>query len=415
MRKFILMPELYDGYFGSALSLSSPLVKIMLELPPEATGFYCGRDYSAANPQLLEELSGRGVPIVYDSLDGISPDTVVLADPAAKTSEKFAKVKSLGAKILFYLDVTEEIGYAPSANEFFLYTSETQMFLSMSGGRFSLDAQGSPEVGLRPDGGQAGAVGLLRGSILEGREEEKAVLKARLAEIMGREFHPKLPLALHFMTHHNVLADVDRGLSLLGNKVNVLIKNLDWHGGLFKDFVSGAKGKLVFVFKQHSQEYNRLLRFASDVFMPGCFGGALPTSLMLGIRLIPVYTQHVYASAALYQQKMLSSFSQHMRTGFLSIPVKIMDYLPPICINATDMLHDRIFDCDYWKKYDQQLPQIQRAVFGRYLLGEAALQRAKGFIVRLLQYGSFLPPNANAKDFVSVTHPLNTGNAMPPL
>jgi len=410
MRRLIIIPELL---LESSLNSNNPFVRIMLELPPEATGFYCGRDFSAANPQLLEELSGRGIPIVYDALDGISPETVVPASPVAKTQPKFTEIKRLGAKVLFYLDFPDELGWAPSANEFFLYTSETQMFLAMSGGRFSLDAQGSPEVGLRPDGGQAGAVGLLRAdNILDGREDDKSVLKARLAEIMKTDFHAKLPLVLHFLTQINVLPDLDRGLSRLGDKVNVLIKGIHWHEGL-EDVKSKARGKYVFFFNQHSQQYNRLLRYASDFIMSACFSGTLATSLMMGLRIIPIHTQHIYPTVATYQRKILFSFSKHIRTGFAAIPVKIMDYLPSICINATDMLHDRIFDYEYWKKYDLLLPQIQRAVFGRYLLGEAALQRAKGFIVRLLQFGGFLPPNA--KDLVAVPHPLNTENVIPPL
>ena len=412
MRKFIIIPELHEG---TVISVNDPFVRIMLELPAEATGFYCSRDYSKKHPQLLEELDGRGIPIVYDTLDGISSDTVVVSAAEAKIfhKEKLAEIKRLGAKVLCYLDPTEEIGISPSTNEFFLYNSETQMFLAMPGGRFSLDEQGSPEVGLMPDGGQAGAVGLLRSdNILEDREEDKVVLKARLAEIMKTDFSPELPLVLHFLNHQNVLADMDRGLSRLGDKVNLLIKGIHWHEGL-EDIRSKAKGEHIFFFNRHSHYYNRLLRYASDFFMPGCFSGALPTSLMMGLRIIPIYTQLVYPTGAHYQRKTLVSFSKHMRAGFIGIPLKIMDHLPPICMEATDMLIDRIFDSEYWDNYDRQLPQIQRAVFGRYLLGEAAVQRAKGFVFRLLNFGGFVPPNV--KGAVSVPHPLHTDSGLPPL
>jgi len=418
MRKLIIIPELLDK-----LSLNNPFLRIMLELPPEATGFYCGREYSATNPQLLEELNGRGIPIVYDTLDGIGPGSVVVANAAVVWSpnEKLNAIKRLGAQVIFFAPGTEQLYPAPQANEFYLYNSETQMFLCLSGARFSLDAQGSPEVGLLPGGGQGGAVGMLRSEHqLTDSEEDKFVLRARLAEILKKDFHPKLPLALHFLSHNNVQADVDRGLSRLGNKVNVLIKNLDWHGKGFEEFKSEAKGKFVFVFNRYPAdnpfEYNRLMRYAADVILPGCFSGLLATSVMMGHRLIPVYTQHMRPTLGTNNR---ISFSRGMLTqasGGL-IDMKILDYLPPICIEASDMLHDRIFDYEYWKKYDQQLPLIQRAVFGRYLLGEAAVQRAKGFIFRLLQFGSFIPPNANAKDLVSVSvpHPLNTENVMPPL
>jgi len=289
------------------------------------------------------------------------------------------------------------------------------MFLAMSGGRYSLDAQGSPEVGLRPDGGQAGAVGLLRAdNILEGREEDRSVLKAKLAEIMKTDFHSKLPLVLHFLTHNTCLLELDRGLSRLGDKVNLLIKGIHWHEGL-EDLKSKAKGRYVFFFNEHSHYYNRLLRYASDFIMPACFSGAVVTPLMMGLRIIPIYTQHTYPYFSYCRAKKPLSFTTMMRAGFTTIPLKILDYLPPICVNATDMLHERIFDYEYWKKYDQLLPQVQRAVFGRYLMGEAAVQRAKGFVFRLLQFGGFLPPEANPKDLVSVPHPLNAENAMPPL
>ncbi len=132
-----------------------------------------------------------------------------------------------------------------------------------------------------------------------------------------------------------------------------------------------------------------LIRYAADAVLAGCFSGAAPTTLMMGARLIPVYTQKVYATMAVRNAGLYSSFAREMRASFRGIPLRITDCLPPICIEATDMLWEKINDREYWAEYERRLPSIQRAAFGRYLLGEAAVARMRALIVRLLRSGSF--------------------------
>lgn len=377
-----------------------------MTLPSPAAAFFCQNNYAEKNPRLLKALSQRRILVRHNS-DVLGPNSVILASAVAKTSwaDLIARLKGEGAKILFYLEGTEENFFVPEADEFVIYNSEIQLFCCLADGGFSLDEQGAPEVGLSPEGGQGVGVGILRAEdLFEGRDENKTVLKARLAEQLGADFDPALPLVSHFLTHHNTLAEVDRGLSRLGDKTNVVIKDLDWHAGL-EDLKSQAAGRKVFICREHSGRLKQLLRYASDVILPGCFSGLICTSLMLGLRIIPIYTQHIYPHGQAYQGKMHCSFSAMMREPHKAITQKIMDFITPICVESTEMLWDRINDAGYWKEYDQALPSMQRAVFGRYLLGDAAIQRALSFIVRLLQTGSFVSPNSPGE--VTVQNPLD--------
>jgi len=378
------------------LSLKDPFIRILMALPPAAAAFYCKPEYARDHPELLEALRGRGVSVRLQTSAVLGANSVLLSDIRSKimANDPMAGFKKAGGKMLYYLDATEETNLTPGADEFFIYTSELQLVSCLVDREFCLDENETIEVGLSPEGGQGVAVGLLRANDLrEGLDEDKKNLRARLAELLGADINPDLPLTLHFLAHQNMLADVDRGLSRLGEKVGVVIKNLDWHQGL-EQFKSQAAGTNVFIYRRHSQAHNQLLRAAADVILPGCFSGFFSTSLMMGLNIIPIYTQHIFIHAEALRQNARKSFSSVLRERHKIIPEKIMDYLTPICVEATEMLVDRILDQDYWERYQRELPSIQKAVFGRYLLGDAAVQRALSFIVRLLQTGGFVSPGS---------------------
>ena len=393
MRQLVISPDLYGG---DSLSLKDPFIRILMTLPPAAAAFYCQPEYARNHPELLEALRGRGLSVHLQTRAVLGANSVLLSDLRSKVLAKdpLAEFKKAGGKVLYYVNSTEETNLIPSADEFFIYTSELQLVSCLPGREFCLGEDETIEVGLSPEGGQGVAVGLLRADDLrEGLDGDKKVLRARLAELMGADINPDLPLALHFLAHQNILADVDRGLSRLGEKVGVVIKNLDWHPGL-ELFKSQAAGPNVFIYRRRSQADNQLMRTAADVVLPGCFSGFFSTSLMMGLRVIPVYTQHIFIHAKAYRRNERKSFSSVLRERHKMIPMKIMDFLTPICVEATEMLVARILDQDYWQLYQRELPVIQRSVFGRYLLGEAAVQRALSFIVRLLQTGSFVSPGS---------------------
>lgn len=205
--------------------------------------------------------------------------------------------------------------------------------------------------------------------------------------------------------------DAAKGLSALSRHANILIKGLAWHGAGFEDTIyqESLNGPNIYWCHKHSGRLNNLIRFSADFLLPGCFSGFVVTSLMLGLKIVPVYTRHIAFDTRVLFSKRPHTFTRQMRSIWRTIPLKIMDNIAPICIEATDMILEHIHNTEYWQRYDEALPQVQKAVFGRYLLDEAAVQRAGAFVMRLVQTGELVPEGAHLAPLN--THPINCDSA----
>jgi hypothetical protein len=116
---------------------------------------------------------------------------------------------------------------------------------------------------------------------------------------------------------------------------------------------------------------------------------------MAGLRCIPVYTDWVYLTPQAVAQNQLSSFTLSLRpdpSGRRSASYAIISALPPISILARDLIAEQLGDPQYWAKYNECLPTIQKNAFGRYLMGDKAFLRSAQFINRLLKTGTLAPP-----------------------
>ncbi|UQZ91340.1 hypothetical protein C4J81_18760 (plasmid) [Deltaproteobacteria bacterium Smac51] len=413
MYKFVMIPEVYPRSFQ--LEPTDPFLETLQALPPKATAFCCGGAFAKANGRLLDTLRKQKRTVEVDSLESLGPECLVVSSFFNKFSptEKFEQVRASGAKILYYLDYTEENGYVPDKNEYFIYSSEAQLFSCMANGQFSLDSSGRAEAGRMEEGGEGVAVGLLRPhDITKGRDEPREILRRKLAEAMGLEFNPDRLLAVHFTNHNLDSAAVERGLMRLAEHCDILIK----HHETREEAIVKLEGPGIFNYYSHYGSVNHhlsyLARYAADVALIGCFSGAAPTTLMMGTKMIPVFTQKVFATGKAREAGAYSSFSTEMRNPFRVVTLKISDCLPPVSLEATEMLWERINDAAYWERYKAELSSIQKAALGSFLLGPAALKRAQAFIVRLMQNGSFFAPGTNKLVMIRPLLSVNVGNPL---
>jgi hypothetical protein len=264
-------------------------------------------------------------------------------------------------------------------------------------------------------GGQGAVAGLVRDTpnnlddfwreISDGREapDKKAALRQLLQEELGVRFNPDLPLIVHFIDYHLEFGDVVRGLLALAPAANLLVKDIKWHHIDVGDLEAELKHPNIFITNQHTAKLNHIIRFAADVLLTSCFSGFCSTSFMLGFKIIPVCTRHIYPWQT-FAQKKHASFAAQMRQAAVPMPLKVMDYISPINMDAPDMLAERVNDADYWRRYEEKLPQFQKDSFGRYWVDEAALGRINLFVRRLIETGSFVPEGAALRPIGS--HPL---------
>ena len=365
-----------------------------MSLPPQVTAFYCTRAFAREHPQLIGMLDEKKISIRLDTTDGLNSDCLVAVGLLDRYYQKahYKEILSCGVKTVFYASPTEDIGFHPVEGEFALFTSEHQLFLTAQNAKYTLDEQGKPEVGITARGGQGAAIGMWREtSILADREKERSYLRDKLAEASGCHFIEGLPLMFYAETYHHDPEPLNRALLRLSKRANIFVKDLNFEIHMYQHPMTALpKADTIFVYGK-SQTLNYLARYAADATLSVAFGGFLITSIMVGARTIPIYTQKIYPWLAAYNARRQISFTSHLRSPLMALPARVMDYLTPLSIENTDAIIDRMNDEDYWQRYDAMLPEIQSYVLGNFTFDEAAYNRARGFIIRFLQGGSFAP------------------------
>lgn len=401
MRKLVLMPEVSGTDYSRPDDL---FFKIFMDLPPEVTAFYCSRDFAVANPQLINLLDEKRIRVRVNTTDGLNSESLVVVGSTERfnPSERYNEIKSLGVKTVYYLPPTEELGHSPEADEFIFYTSEKQLLFSAVNPKYALNEKGDLEAAITAKGGQGAAIGVWRNEdVLAFGKKKRPALRKQLAELTGFSFNESLPLMFYSETYHQDPQPFNHGFLRLADKSNILIKDLSFESHLFKyPLAQIPKSDNIFVFDKSSINY--LARYAADVTLSIAFGGFLTTSIMIGARTIPIYTQKIFPWASFYNERRQVSFTNHLQNSLMALPARIMDYLTPLSIENTEAILDRMNDEAYWKRYEQLLPEIHSYVFGNFAFGEKVYNRAMSFILRYLKYGSFIVDGQGDKIVSSV-------------
>jgi hypothetical protein len=386
MRKILILPE-NGGYPAFAEALILKLDDCQREL-------WASSAYINRSQPLVKKLSEAGVSIHRGETDKVPwENSLVFGSSASKI---FKEGSARGALFLSYLTLTDDLIPPPAKGEIVFYNTETQMRLSMRNfARYWADNEGELAGGSIPGHGEGAAVGLLRYGrpAPEDSLNRRAAVKAELASELSKElgpvnFSPNRPLLLQHLTMYLDAKARDRGFERLRGECDFILKSFS--GDERHQLLSRADGDNIF--KYFKALPNNLDRRAADFHLPVAYSsGAMTTSLMLGYRVIPVFTRNIHLIWDQISTGTFSSFVHTMYQDWQALCLKVLEQLPPLCLESTERILERIHDQKYWKEYDRKLPSLQKAIFGRYHLLPDSLAAAAMLVRRVLEKGTIAP------------------------
>lgn len=223
------------------------------------------------------------------------------------------------------------------------------------------------------------------GEWLRKRQTPKAELQQELEKFIGCSFDGNKPVVAFLQDefcHERQVADALRQLS---QHVNLVVKPMSPSGLI--DILSDLSG----IFFYPNNEYSpNLLRFASDFILAGYHSGTLASSTMLGLSVIPYYTSTVFLGGRVTGKR--SRHTVYLKNNDpqrRDINVEIVETLnPPVNLQDTEKILERIYDRDWWRAYQQRLPGIQKSIFGDYDMNNAA-ERTAELVLRVFERETF--------------------------
>jgi len=376
----------------------------MLRLGPEWVTYYCSSEVFLKEPngpeaRFIEKLINANIEIVFDNYEKALSHPAILMDGwyiGGRSSDPLlTAIQQSGMKIVCYNHGTDTISH-PEEGLFVLFSSDMQFFSSIGSGQYMLDRHGLPVWGKSPQGGEGALAGLMHlGEWISKRKTPKAALKAELAGTMRVEFDPELPLLVYYTNQLCIGREMDEGLMRLSEHANIVIKTL-------AHWTTRAEGKNIHIIDGNFDSF--LPRFAADYVLAGdCSAGTLTTSIMLGLRAIPVFSQYSdrlglggwdIPEHKRYQDWVRSGqpprfvhHAKYINTHYAAI----WRHIKPHDIMDTEILVRRIHDSEYWKTYDSGILRIRRNIFGACPLKGHI--RAANHIKNILGQGTLLRKN----------------------
>ena len=369
-------------------------IPLALALGTEWVTWYCSTKTLHREPLQIKKLLTAGIEVVMDTPLKSGEHEYMFVDIWHRGR---GRGFDFPIKSVYYTHDTGHCPATPKVGEFMLYSSERQFLDSMGAASYLLDDHGSPDWGLAPQGGEGVLAGLLHlGEWSARRHEEKAALRKELAEKLGVDFDPALPLVTYYTSENNDGRDMDIGLHRLDGRANVVIKHNP------QSLRSDAAGKNIHMCAEPTAG-SFLLRFAADYILAAYASGVFTTSIMLGLRVIPVYTQRIDSFGKGGRGDLVIEEKQrwHSYTTIFqrkkSMHADICEHITPLHILDTDSIFARMHDADYWKRYDEGIASVQRKIFGRCYVDDGP-RRAAHYIKNLLRHGTFLTPEISALD-----------------
>lgn len=208
------------------------------------------------------------------------------------------------------------------------------------------------------------------------RKSSKRQLQEELAETFHFDFDfskPVVAFLLDEFCHEQQLLD---GLRRLAPHVNLVIKGT----------LPSVPGSFAYPDIGYAPN---LLRFAADYILAGYFSGTLASSTMLGLPVIPYYTSMIYYKGR--RQNKRDRYTRFLNRNCRKndIRLDILETLnPPLDLQNTQGILDRFADKVWWAEYRRRLPAVQQAVFGNYVVEDAAEKTAQ-LIRKVFNQGTF--------------------------
>lgn len=217
------------------------------------------------------------------------------------------------------------------------------------------------------------------GEWLRKRHAPKAELQQQLEQFVGCSFDGNKPIVAFLQDEFCHEQQVAEGLLQLAQHVNLVVKA--------SSFLSALPG--IFVYPNDEYSPN-LLRFASDYILAGYHSGTLASSTMLGLSVIPYYTSMVFLGGRTTGKRSRHTvYLDSKEQDKIDIDVEILKMLnPPVNLQETGKILERIYDQRWWEEYRQRLPEAQKSIFGDYSVNNA-VERTAELIMSVCKTGTF--------------------------
>lgn len=211
------------------------------------------------------------------------------------------------------------------------------------------------------------------------RHNPKEVLRQELEAFLGCTFDATKPVVAFLQDEFCYEQQVLDGLARLTEHVNLVVKA--------GPRISALPG--VFVYPSSSFAPN-LLRFAADFILAGYHSGTLASSIVLGLPVIPFYTPMIIWKAGVDagKYKQYTAYMERQENGD-NICIDILEQInPPLNLQDTDAVLERMNNIAWWKDYERRLPVAQKSIFGDYLI-EGASEKTAQLIRHVFEDGTF--------------------------
>ncbi len=216
------------------------------------------------------------------------------------------------------------------------------------------------------------------------RHSSKEELHKELEEFVGQSIDKNKPIVAFFDEHQScLLPDQIKATQALASS-----EEITFIAKFFHNDWELPKNAIIYPTKAHSAN---LLRFSADYVLAGFQTGTLASSLMYGLNVIPYHTNRthhsVYKFMADNQNVILTDYKEMIKGTLFENAFNSIENFE-VNINDTQALLNRIKDANFWKNYHEKLPEIQKSLFGNYLI-EGAAQKTASLIIQFFGTKSF--------------------------
>lgn len=211
------------------------------------------------------------------------------------------------------------------------------------------------------------------------RHNPKAVLQQELEAFLGCTFDATKPVVAFLQDEFCHEQQVLEGLARLTEHVNLVVKA--------GPRISALPG--VFAYPPSGFAPN-LLRFAADFILAGYHSGTLASSIVLGLPVVPFYTTMIIWKGGVDagKRKRYTVYLERQGNGD-NICIDILEQInPPVNLQDTEAVLERMNNTSWWKDYTCRLPVAQRRIFGDYTI-EDATEKTAQLIKNVFSYGTF--------------------------
>lgn len=212
------------------------------------------------------------------------------------------------------------------------------------------------------------------------RHAPKDHLRSELEEDLGVSLPAHKPVLAFYRDEVCLPDGYIPALRRLSRHASIIYKGI---GDLKTDPVFQALKKDLFFWPKSGYAQNTL-RFGVDAILAGYCSGTFASSVMLGLKVIPFYTEKVRVRKNGNQY--LYDYRHYLKGCGMAATLNR-------CLGTLVNINDRarilllLENIDFWQRYGKALPAVQKNVFGDYTI-EGAAQKTAILLLKALAKGS---------------------------